>query len=125
MTLAWLFAGSGYSRGMKTPVLAFALAAALVAGCGKSDSNSGGNTPVNASADYAGAMGRSHAKAVGTIDLASLKQAIQLFNVQEGRNPQDLDELVKSKLIGNIPEAPTGMKIAYDAASGNVSLVPE
>jgi|HubBroStandDraft_6_1064221.scaffolds.fasta_scaffold231661_2 hypothetical protein len=103
----------------------FALAAILLAGCGKSDSNTSGNSPANASGDYTGAMARSQAKAVGAIDLASLKQAIQLFNVQEARYPKDLNELVQSKLIGKIPDAPNGMKISYDPATGNVSLVSQ
>ncbi len=87
----------------------------LVGGCGQSDEVS----------DAAGAMGRSQAKAVGTVDLTSIDKAIQLFNVNEGRFPKDLDELVQSRLIGKIPDAPTGMKIAYDPATGKVSLVPQ
>ena len=48
-----------------------------------------------------------------------------MFNVNEGRNPKDLKELVDAKLISKIPDAPNGMKIAYDPATGSVSLVPE
>jgi hypothetical protein len=111
---------------MKASISLFALAALLLAGCGQSGSSgSAGNSPANASADYVGALGRSQAKAVGVIDLASLKQAIQMFNVNEGRYPKDLKELADSKLISKVPDAPNGMKISYDAATGNVSLVPE
>jgi hypothetical protein len=110
---------------MKFPFFVFALLAVVLAGCGKSDSGSAGGNPPNASADYAGALGRSQARAVGTIDLASLKQAIQMFNVNEGRFPKDLNELVQAKLINHIPDAPHGMKIAYDPATGNVSMVAE
>jgi len=111
---------------MKFPVFGFALAALVLAGCGKSDSGStsGGNPP-NASADYAGALGRSQARAVSTIDLTSLKEAIQMFSVNEGRFPKDLNELVQTKVINHIPEAPHGMKIVYDPATGNVSMVAE
>lgn len=122
----WFFQRQRYNYRMKFPFLIFALAALVLGGCGKSDlgSSSGGN-PANADADYAGALGRSQARAVTTIDLASLKQAIQMFNVNEGRFPKDLNELVQAKLINHIPDAPHGMKIAYDPATGNVSMVAE
>jgi hypothetical protein len=110
---------------MRFPCAVFALAGLLLAGCGKSDSTASGGNSGNSSADYAGALGRSQARAVTAVDLASLKQAIQLFNVNEGRNPKDLNELVQAKLISKIPDAPTGMKIAYDPATGNVSMVPQ
>jgi hypothetical protein len=102
---------------MKFPLIILALGVLILGGCSDSDSNS--------VSDAAGAMGRSNAKAVGTIDLTSIDKAIQLFNVNEGRFPKDLDELVQSKLIGKIPDAPVGMKIAYDASTGKVSLVPQ
>lgn len=57
-----------------------------------------------------------------TIDTAALNNAIQLFNVQEGRLPKDLQELVP-KYAGKIPEAPLGYKLVYDAKKGEVSVV--
>jgi hypothetical protein len=110
---------------MKSILFATALAALLSAGCGKSDSGapSGGNA--SDATDAAGAMGRSQAKAIGTVDLTSLDKAIQMFNVNEGRFPKDLNELVQSKLIGHIPDAPVGKKIAYDPATGKVSIAPQ
>lgn len=110
---------------MRFPYSILVLAPLLLAGCGKSDSSTSGGNSGNSSADYAGALGRSQARAVTGVDLASLQKAIQLFNVNEGRNPRDLNELVQSKLISKIPDAPAGMKIAYDPATGNVSMVPE
>jgi hypothetical protein len=115
-----------YIYRMKFPLFAFALAALLLAGCGKSDSPTtpaGGGA--NDATDAAGALARSQNKAVNTIDLASLTQAISLFNVNEGRFPKDLNELVQAKLIGKIPDAPRGMKLVYDPATGKVSTVPE
>jgi hypothetical protein len=118
--------GSRYISVMKFPFSMFAIAVLFLAGCGKSDSGGASNgNPANAPADYAGALGRSQARAVGTIDLASLKQAINLFNVNEGRYPKDLNELVQSKLISKVPDAPNGKKIVYDPATGNVSIVSE
>jgi hypothetical protein len=108
---------------MKHPHYVLALVTVLFAGCGKSDS--GGASPANAPADYVGALGRSQAKAVTAVDLASLKQAISMFNVNEGRFPKDLNELVQEKLIARMPDVPNGMKLAYDPATGNVSMVPQ
>ena len=48
-----------------------------------------------------------------------------MFNVQKGRNPKDLNELVTEKYIGEIPAAPYGMKLDYDANSGAVSVVKQ
>ena len=51
--------------------------------------------------------------------------AIQMFNVQEGRFPKDLNELVESKLISKVPDAPYGMKIVYDPAAGKITVVKQ
>jgi len=59
-----------------------------------------------------------------TIDVSFINQAIQLFNVQEGRAPKSLDELVP-KYVAKIPDAPLGYKIAYDAKKGEASVVRE
>jgi hypothetical protein len=123
--LAWILSGVKYNCPMKIPLFAFAVAGLLLAGCGKSDSGTPASGPANDSMDAAGAMARSQAKAVATVDLTSLDKAIQMFNVNEGRFPKDLNELLQSKLIGKIPDAPQGKKINYDPATGKVSLVPQ
>lgn len=102
------------------------------AGCGKkadtpaqtTNSTTSGN-PLTAPVDYLGAISKAQKTAVKTIDTAALNQAIQLFNVQEGRNPKDLKELVEKKYIGQIPDAPYGMKIVYDATAGQVKVVKQ
>ena len=110
---------------MKFPLIAVAIAALLLGGCGKSDSGGAAGGTANDATDAAGAMARSQAKAIDTVDVTSLDKAIQIFNVNEGRFPKDLNELVQAKLIGHIPDAPTGKKIAYDPATGKVSIVPQ
>jgi len=80
------------------------VAAALLAGCGKSTqpgADTTANTPVNS--------------------FAALKQAVQTFKTQEGHYPNTLDELAP-KYIAKIPEAPGGYKYAYDSATGEVKL---
>jgi len=88
------------------------------------NSSTSGN-PLTAPVDYLGAISKAQKIAVKTIDTAALNQAIQLFNAQEGRNPKDLNELVEKKYIGQIPDAPYGMKIIYDANAGTVKVVKQ
>ena len=118
---------------MKTP-FCFSLAASLfLTGCGESsdkpgqptNSAAGGGNPLNAPADYVGALGKAKQTAVKTVDTTSLNQAIQMFNVDQGRNPKDLNELVEKKFIPSIPAAPYGMKLEYDAAEGKVKVVKQ
>src|SRR6266404_3501263 len=112
---------------MKTPVCLMAVV--LLAGCGgKSDKSatatnttSSGSSPLNAPADYLRGLNKAEQSAVKTVDTARLTQAIQLFNVDKGRNPTDLNELVQEKFLPELPPVPYGMRLVYDAASGKVS----
>ena len=118
---------------MKT-IFCFSLAASLfLIGCGESSDKpaqpangaTGGSSPLSAPADYVGALGKAQQTAVKTADTTSLNQAIQMFNVENGRNPKDLNELVEKKFIPKIPDAPYGMKLEYDATAGKVKVVPQ
>jgi len=113
---------------MKASVSISLVVALFLIGCGKSQNpppaNSSSANPLNAPAEYGNALANGQNKALKTIDLVSLNQAIQMFQVQEGRFPKDLNELVDSKLIAKIPDAPRGMKLNYDAAAGKVTMVP-
>jgi len=82
-------------------------------------------TPGTASGGYLGALAGAQRLAVKTVDLSSLNQECQLFNTQEGRYPKDLNELVTMGYIGQIPAAPAGMKLVYDARQGKVTAVPQ
>ncbi len=107
----------------------------VLTGCGgKSDKTAttaatngaaSGSSPLTAPVDYLGAVAKGQQTAVKTIDTASLDKAIQLFNVDNGRNPKDLNELVEQKYIGKIPAAPYGMKLVYDPNAGKVSVVKQ
>jgi hypothetical protein len=121
---------------MKCWVLFLLVLAMWVGGCGNksnapanpatnaSTSSSSGN-PLTAPVDYLGAVGKAQQNAIKTVDVASLNQAIQLFNVDHGRNPKDLNELVQEKFIPQLPAAPYGMKLDYDPTSGKVSVVKQ
>jgi len=108
----------------------------LLLGCGEkaTQTSSGTNTVastnssgslLDAPTDYLRAVGKGQQNAVKTVDTASLNQAIQLFNVDKGRYPTDLNELVKEHFIPQIPAAPYGTKLDYDASSGKVTVVKQ
>lgn len=108
------------------------LAALLIAtGC-KPSGDSSSSTSTNSSgsvlqapADYVGALGAAQQNAGKTVDIASLNQAVQMFQVDKGRFPKDLNELVQEKYIGKVPAAPYGMKIDYDPSTGQVKVVKQ
>lgn len=109
-----------------------ALAAALVlVGCSDNSSQTATSTnaspstaasPANAPADYLRAIANGQQTAVKTVDTTSLDKAIQLFNVDNGRNPKDLNELVQKKYIPKIPDVPFGTKLVYNATDGSVKI---
>ena len=102
----------------------------LFAGCGeKTDPNAQttnaatGGSPLTAPVDYLAAVAKGQQSAIKTVDEASLNQAIQVFNVDNGRFPKDLNELVAEKYIPKLPTPPYGTKLAYDANTGKVKVV--
>ena len=108
----------------------------MLTGCG--DKNSGKAAPstnstagstnsigfVTAPVDYLGAVVQAQKNATKTIDVSYLNEAIQQFNVQEGRYPKDLQELVPN-YVAKIPTPPYGYKVAYDANNGTVKVAPQ
>ena len=120
---------------MKFPGWALLLAALVAGGCGKSDNASSppatssppaaSANPVAAPLNYVSTAVKGEQAAFKTIDTVSLNQEVQLFNVQEGRYPKSLEELVEKKYLGKLPEAPAGQKIVYDSAQGKVTVVAQ
>jgi hypothetical protein len=129
---------------MKASFLILVAAGLLLAGCGNNNSgtppqgtnNAGAgqatnatpnyNTgnPITAPVDYIGAVVQAGKYAGKQIDVAYLNQAVQQFNVQEGRYPKDLNELVPN-YVGKLPPVPYGMKLDYDPNTGQVRVVKE
>jgi hypothetical protein len=122
---------------MKTILCLASLAALLLAACSKESSSpapaSGTTTnasaafenPLNAPADYGKALVKAQKSAEKTVDLAALTKAIEMFQVDKGRLPKDLNELVAGKFIRQMPPVPPGMKIDYDASTGEVKVQPQ
>ncbi len=89
-----------------------------------SESGSSGN-PLTAPADYVGALGNAQKSAQKTLSTVGINQAIQQFQVEQGRLPKDLNELVAKGAITQIPPPPRGMKYDYDSKTGVIKVVPE
>ena len=116
---------------MKSLALLSAVAWLFLTGCGQSSTSSQASTNAADNATkadnvpYIGAMAKAERNAGATADVASLKPAIDQFQVDKGRYPKDLNELVTEKYISKVPEAPYGMKIDYDPATGTVKVVKQ
>ena len=113
---------------MKTKLFLPVAMAFVVAGCGDSSNKSGtptGGNVATAPADYLKSAADARHSAVKTVDVTSVKKAIDMFNVQEGRFPKDLKELVDKKYLPEVPTPPVGSKLEYDATAGTVKIVTQ
>jgi hypothetical protein len=117
---------------MKIPVAIFVsvATAALLAGCGNDSTspNQGTNAVADAGSNnptgYLGGLVQAKKTADKVLDVSYINQALQLFNVQEGRYPQTLEELTP-KYIALIPDAPLGYKLNYDPVKGEATMVKQ
>jgi hypothetical protein len=114
---------------MKTCCAPMLVAAALVlGGCGKEQNSpppAPAPAPAGSTGGYLGTLAKGQQTAVKTIDVTALNEEIRLFNVQEGRNPKDLNELVTMKYLGALPNPPAGFKLVYDPGEGKVTVAHE
>lgn len=101
-------------------------ATALVSltGCGQNSSTQTQSASTNPADITNNVLVNSKRTADKTIDVSYLNQALQLFNVQEGRYPKTLDELTP-KYVAKLPDPPLGYKLNYDAAKGEVTVARE
>jgi len=106
------------------------LAALLLTGCGEKSGQPAATTNAPAASgsmltapvDHLNTAVKQEKEAFKTIDTTSLNKAIEMFQVQEGRLPNDLDELVAKKYIPLIPRPPAGTKLMYNATKGIVTV---
>jgi hypothetical protein len=109
------------------------LSLALLVGCSKKEAaaeknlltNNNSGNPITAPVDYLGAVNQARKGAVNTIDKAGLTKQIEMFNAQEGRFPNDLNELVQKRYIQAIPAPPQGMRFDYNPQTGEFKIVPQ
>ncbi len=116
---------------MKTPVTVLFLGLLCLPGCGgKSDSSAQNTNTVSsggvltAPVDYLGAVASGKQRAEKTIGTVSINNAISMFSVENGRYPNNLQELVP-KYLPKLPEPPMGSEFSYDPATGTVKVVPK
>jgi hypothetical protein len=62
-------------------------------------------------------------KAQGTVAITSIEKAVEMYQLQHGKNPPSLDTLVTEGFLPQKPKAPPGKQFQYDAAAGTVKLV--
>ena len=80
---------------------------------------------LTAPVDYLSSITKAEQSAIKTIDVSAVSQAIRQFQVEQGRFPNDLNELVQDKYLPRIPPTPYGTKLAYDSATGEVKVVKQ
>ncbi|MGV3772957.1 MAG: hypothetical protein ACO1QB_08650 [Verrucomicrobiales bacterium] len=96
--------------------------------CGSKDAkpdlenNSSGN-PLSAPADYLGAVNKAQKSAGRNIDMASLQQAIQMFQANEDRFPTNLQEVVAKNYLREVPTAPAGYRLTYNPKTGAAKML--
>jgi hypothetical protein len=118
---------------MKTSLVFSAALGLVLVGCGDSSQKPApastnattGGSVLTAPVDYLNSAAKAQQSAVKTVDTTSLNKAIEMFNVQEGRFPKDLNELVTKKYMPLIPTPPFGSKLEYDANAGTVKVVKQ
>ena len=121
---------------MKRYFMLVAAATVVLTGCGDKDSgkavpstnstasSTNGGSVITAPVDYLGAVVQAKKNATKTIDVSYLNEALQQFNVQEGRYPKTLQELVPN-YVAKLPTPPYGSKLDYDANRGTVKVVSQ
>ena len=110
---------------MKTISVALLTTALIVGGCGKKESGAAGEAsekrgdPVSG---YVRSTLESKDVATGMIGLSAIRAAVKVYQVQEGSNPNSLQDLVSKGYLGQLPPEPTGQRYLYDARTGDVQL---
>ncbi len=102
-------------------ILTLLMVAFFVLSCNRKEKEEELNI-LNAPEKYGGVMGKTLKKTKAMDSLLYLKNKITTFQVQEGRYPSSLNELVEKKYIEKLPEPPEGLQFAYEPLSGKVDV---
>ncbi|MCM8768852.1 MAG: hypothetical protein NC911_04110 [Candidatus Omnitrophica bacterium] len=103
-------------------VLGIFSALIIFGGCSKKEKKETDLSPPDALDQYTGVMIKAKKQAETMTELLPLKQLIDSFRAQEGRNPASLEELVEKGYIQQIPPPPQGKQYVYDPNTGSVSF---
>ena len=95
-----------------------------LAACGKKSAPSSEENlnPANAIEKYGGVMGKTYKRAKSFDALLTLKHDITSFQVEQGRWPASLQELVEKEYTKELPKPPEGMKFSYNPTNGSIRL---
>ena len=110
-------------------MLFWVLLAFVLTGCGRETSGGAESpapapTPATAPLDYLSAQGHGKRRSENVVALAEVQKALREFQAAEDRWPTELDELVRTGLLAQVPKVPAGQRLAYDPATGSVRVVP-
>lgn len=108
------------------PVRSFvALGAVLLmlAGCGRQDAGTPAGQPGQPK-DYRAMLEHARQRQAANSSLKTVTEALQKFQVDLGRSPKDLSELVRARYLKEIPPPPEGQTYYYDPPLANVELGP-
>jgi len=108
---------------MRTIVLVlFVLSSVFMVSCKKKEQSGENLTPMNAVEKYGGVMSKTLKKSKAMDGMMYIKNKINTFQMQEGRYPSSLNELVEKRYLDKLPEPPKGMTFNYDPATGNIDV---
>ena len=114
---------------MKMLLLVLLTSCGFLVGCGdnskQSQTGAAVSNVVNAPTEYLGTVLKAKQSSEKTLETISINQAINSFAGAEGRYPKDLNELVTTHYLREVPKAPYGFKIVYDATKGEVKVVKQ
>jgi hypothetical protein len=81
-----------------------------------------GSNPLLAPVEYLGATARAKTSSQAKIALAPIQQAIQMYQVENGSFPPNLNALVQGGQIRALPALPQGSTYQYNPSTGAVSV---
>jgi hypothetical protein len=129
----WHFDQGSYTATMKSILFLCLALSGLLIGCGDqsgkpahpANATTNDGSLVTAPVDYLNSITKAEQSAIKTFDVSAVNSAIKQFQVEQGRYPQDLNELVQQKYLPPIPPVPYGTKLVYDPATGEAKVVKQ
>jgi hypothetical protein len=110
-------------------VLSLTCAGVILVGCGEQKESgskpSSSDSVVDAPANYVQGAVNAGQTAKGTVELITIRKAIEQYQQQEGSNPPSLNDLLQKQYLKFLPPPPAGQQFDYNPADGSVQLVAQ
>jgi len=90
--------------------------------------NATANQPQSAGAmleGYGHTLAQARGKAQYKTSFISVNQAIQAYQVEHGKSPGSLDDIIKEGLLPRLPDLPKGKRYNYNPQTGELTIVDE